>query len=42
VVFVDLPRKVNNPAYQDIPCEPLEVAIREEIGVVVSPERLAE
>jgi YidC/Oxa1 family membrane protein insertase len=42
VVFVDVPRKVNNPSYAELALEPLEVSAREEIGVVVSPERLAE
>jgi YidC/Oxa1 family membrane protein insertase len=42
VVFVDVPRKVNNPSYAELALEPLEVAVREEIGMVVSPERLAE
>lgn len=37
VLFVDVPRKVNNPSYGEIGCEPLEVGIREEIGEVVSP-----
>ena len=34
VIFCDVPRKVNNPNYQDIEIEPLEVRIREEIGVI--------
>ncbi len=42
VLFVDVPRKVNNPEYERIDCEPLEVSIRERIGRVVAPERLAE
>lgn len=40
VIFCDVPRKVNNPNYQDIYIEPLEVSIREKIGVIwdgVSP-----
>ena len=40
VIFCDVPRKVNNPNYQDIEIEPLEASIREEIGVIwdgVSP-----
>jgi len=40
VLFVDLPRKVNNPDYGDIGCHPLEVTIRAEIGEVVSPQDL--
>ncbi len=35
VVFLDLPRKVNNPDYQSLHIEPLEVTLREKIGTVV-------
>lgn len=41
VLFVDVPRKVNNPEYGTIGCEPLEVSIREQIGRVVAPADLA-
>ena len=34
VIFCDVPRKVNNPNYKDIKCEPLEISIREKVGVV--------
>ena len=40
VVFCNVPRKVNNPNYLDVEIEPLEVSIREKIGVIwdgVSP-----
>lgn len=40
VLFVDVPRKVNNPDYEQILCTPLEVRIREQIGVVVLPDDL--
>jgi YidC/Oxa1 family membrane protein insertase len=42
VIFIDLPRKVNNPEYRKIPLEPFEVTIRSKIGVVVPPDRLHE
>ncbi len=42
VLFVDVPRKVNNPDYENIPVEPLEVSIREEIGDIVSANNLRE
>jgi YidC/Oxa1 family membrane protein insertase len=42
VVFVDLPRKINNPDYTEIPCEPLEVSIRPRIGVVIAEGGLAQ
>lgn len=38
VVFCDIPRKVNNPGYQEIAIEPIEVAIRDKIGVVWDTE----
>jgi YidC/Oxa1 family membrane protein insertase len=40
VLFVDLPRKVNNPDYQKLGVEPLEVQLREQLGAVVQPEDL--
>jgi YidC/Oxa1 family membrane protein insertase len=40
VIFIDLPRKVNNPEYKKIPFEPFEVTIRSKIGVVIPPNRL--
>jgi len=35
VLFIDLPRKVNNPAYLEIDIEPIEVSVRNEIGNVL-------
>jgi len=40
VIFCEVSRKVNNPNYQDIKIEPIEVLIRDKIGVIwdgVSP-----
>ena len=42
VLFVEVPRKINNPEYQKIGIEPIEVGLRSQIGEVVSPDRLAE
>jgi YidC/Oxa1 family membrane protein insertase len=42
VLFVDVPRKVNNPGYAALGLEPLEAEIRDEIGVVLDPGRLGE
>lgn len=42
VLFVDVPRKVNNPEYQRLEAPPLEAAYRREAGAVLSPERLDE
>lgn len=36
VVFIDVPRKINNPDYENINIEPFEVSIRNKIGTVVS------
>ncbi len=42
VVFIDLPRKVNNPEYEKINCVPLEVSVRSKIGKVINVEELPE
>lgn len=40
VVFVDVPRKVNNPAYEQLEIEPLEVGIRSRVGRVLPESEL--
>ncbi len=40
VVFLDLPKKINNPKYKEINVVPLEVLIREKIGVIVGIDDL--
>ena len=40
VLYIDVPKKVRNPSYQDIPHIPLEVSIREDIGNIVSPSEI--
>jgi CDP-Glycerol:Poly(glycerophosphate) glycerophosphotransferase len=40
VLFVDVPRKVNNPDYPELGIEPFEATVREEIGRLVAPDRL--
>jgi YidC/Oxa1 family membrane protein insertase len=42
VLFVDVPRKVNNPDYERLEIVPFEVTVREEIGRVVAPDRLGD
>lgn len=42
VIFVDVPRKVNNPNFEDIPQVPIEVILRAEVGEVVPLDRLAD
>ena len=41
VVFVDVPRKVNNPHWQALGIEPVEASVREHIGRVVAVDDLA-
>jgi YidC/Oxa1 family membrane protein insertase len=41
VLFVDVPPKVRNPEYADLGREPIELALREEIGELVPPDDLA-
>ena len=36
VIFVDVPRKINNPDYEELGIEPFEAFIREKIGIIVS------
>jgi CDP-Glycerol:Poly(glycerophosphate) glycerophosphotransferase len=40
VLFIDLPPKIHNSAYQLICMEPLESAIRYQIGKVISPDKI--
>ena len=40
VIFIDTPRKVNNPKYEELGIEPVESFLRDKIGVIVSPESL--
>jgi YidC/Oxa1 family membrane protein insertase len=42
VLFVDVPKKINNPDYLVHHIEPLEVSIRDEIGKVISEEKLSD
>jgi len=42
VIFIDVPKKCNNPEANRIPQIPVEVSIREQIGKVISPNKLHE
>jgi YidC/Oxa1 family membrane protein insertase len=42
VLFVDVPKKINNPAYKNIEIEPIEILIRDEIGVIMPETELDE
>lgn len=35
VIFIDVPKKVNDPSYTQINAEPIEISIRDMIGIVV-------
>jgi len=41
VLFLDVPIKIKNEKYRDLNIEPLELATRTKIGVIVKPEELA-
>jgi YidC/Oxa1 family membrane protein insertase len=41
VLFVDVERKVNNPAYGELGIEPFEASVRSRIGRVVAPDDFA-
>jgi len=40
VLFIDIPRKVNNSEYTKIDIEPFESSIRNKIGVIIKPDEL--
>jgi hypothetical protein len=40
VLFLDVPAKIHNPKYAEIGIEPIELSLRPEIGIVISPNRL--
>ena len=37
VLYIDVPKKIRNPDFKDIPQTPIEVSIREKIGKIISP-----
>jgi hypothetical protein len=40
VLYIDVPRRVRNPHYEELGLEPLEAGIREEVGKVIAPNEL--
>ncbi len=40
ILFVDVPKKVNNPRWEDLNLVPLEVSLRADLGAILSPESL--
>lgn len=41
VLFLDVPYKIQNEKYEELDMQPLEVAMRAKVGVIISPEKLA-
>jgi YidC/Oxa1 family membrane protein insertase len=42
VLFIDVPRRIRNPDWQELGMEPVESSMRRQLGCVVSPDRLEE
>jgi YidC/Oxa1 family membrane protein insertase len=40
VLYIDVPRRVRNPSYQELGLEPMEVSIRNEVGFVLKMDEL--
>ena len=40
VLFIDVPRKINNPEYENSKIEPLEVSYRQTVGMVLAPDEI--
>jgi len=42
VLFIDVPRRIRNPNWQELGIEPIESAIRSQVGEIISPDALGE
>ena len=40
VIYIDTPRKIMNVKFNDISYEPLEVTIRDKIGIIIKPQEI--
>lgn len=40
VLYIDVPRRVRNPDYTELEIEPIEISIREKVGMVLKPHDL--
>lgn len=40
VLFIDVPRRIRNPNYQELGIEPIEAFIRDQVGKIISPQQL--
>ncbi len=41
VLFLDVPRKIRNENYRELGLDPIELSLRSELGIIVSPEDVA-
>ena len=42
VLFIDVPRRIRNPNWKELEIEPIEAAIRDQVGEIVSPASLGD
>ena len=42
VIFINTPPKINNPEYDAIEVQPLEMVLRDEIGIQIDPDKMEE
>lgn len=42
VLFIDVPRRIRNPGWRELGIEPIESAMRTELGSILSPDKLPE
>ena len=40
VIFLDIPKKINNHNYKEIDVDPFEVSIREKIGIIIAADKV--
>jgi len=40
VLFIDVPRRIRNPGYQELGLEPIEEFVRDQVGAILSPDHL--
>ena len=41
VLFIDVPKKINNPNYEELSAIPIEISAREKIGQILSPDDMS-
>jgi YidC/Oxa1 family membrane protein insertase len=42
VLFIDVPRRIRNPNWHELGIEPIESAVRDQVGEIVAPQALDE